>query len=402
MNIRFYRWVICLAGTMALFCTGGLVVTGFNVYTPYLISEGGLTNAQVSVVLMLRNVFTLLSMFIVVPVIRRIDIRLDITIAVLAAAAAFLTFSLAKSFPAFCFGMLFSGLSYGLGGMVSVSVIINRWFDEHEGLALGICAAGTGVSAVIGSPIITSMVENHSMQYSFRMEAGFMVLVAAVLFLLLRNYPSLEKQEAVRRERQAKIADHGKNEIYSLDHKQKVILFLGVLLCGMSYNASPFITALFREKGFNAAEVGWLASFMGLALCIGKCAYGEVVDLFGRVRAGNLFFGCFVLAIFLCAACVPGSHVMAYTAIALLGVGFPMLSVGLSQLAAGTSHKEYYADALKQLQILYTVGSISFGTVPGILADRIGSYAPSYYLLALLALLAAIFQQSVLMRRRVE
>ena len=55
MNLRLYRWVICLAGTLALFCTGGLLVTGFNVYTPYLISEGGLSNAEVSVVLMLRK-----------------------------------------------------------------------------------------------------------------------------------------------------------------------------------------------------------------------------------------------------------------------------------------------------------------------------------------------------------
>lgn len=398
MNPKIYRWVICAAGTLALFCTGGLLVTGFNVYTPYLISEGGLTNQEVSVVLMVRNVFSLLSMFLVVPMIRRLDIRLNITTAVLAGALAFAVFSFARHFALFCLGTALAGLSYGLGGMVSVSVVVKRWFDDHEGLALGICAAGTGLSAVIGSPIITAMVESRSMQYSMRMEAAFMALTAALLFVLMRNYPSEEKHAAVLRERQAKTAGHRHYNPFALSRAEKLLLYLGVLLCGMSYTVSPFLTVLFREKGFDAATVGWLVSFMGLALCVGKCVYGGAVDLLGRVRAGNVFHGCFVLAIFLCAACVPGSRVMAFAAMTLLGVGFPMLSVGLSQLAAGTAHPEYYADGVRQLQTAYMLGTVVFSTVPGILADRMGTYIPCYYLLAVVALAAALIQQGLLMK----
>lgn len=399
MNPKLYRWVICAAGTLALFCTGGLLVTGFNVYTPYLISEGGLTNGEVSVVLMVRNLFSLLSMFLVVPLIRRLDIRLNVTTAVLSGAIAFTVFSIAKNFVLFCLGSAFAGLAYGLGGMVSVSVVIKRWFDDHEGLALGICAAGTGLSAVIGSPIITEMVENHSMQFSMRAEAVFLALMAGLLFLLTRNYPSPEKREEVRRERQAKTAEHGRYDAFALSRAEKWILLLGVFLCGMSYTVSPFMTVLFREKGFDAAEVGWMASFMGLALCVGKCVYGGAVDLLGRVRAGNVFYGCYVLAIFLCAACVPGSHIMAYTALTLLGVGFPMLSVGLSQLAAGTAHSEYYADAVRQLQTAYMLGTVAFSTVPGILADQMGTYVPCYYILTAVALAAALIQQGLLMKK---
>ena len=396
MNPRIYRWVICFACTLALFCTGGLLVTGFNVYTPYLISEGGLTNAQVSIVMMVRNLFTLISMFIVVPLIRRVDIRLDITLAVLLASIALLTFSNARHFIMFCAAMGISGMAYGLGGMVSISVIVKRWFAEHEGLALGICAAGTGLSAVIGAPIITAMIEQHSMQFSLRREAAFMVLVAAIVLVLLRNYPSREKQEEVRRERRAKSLENGRHEIFHMDKGQKNLLMAGVLLCGMSYNASPFLTVLLREKGFDASTVGWMASIMGFALCVGKCVYGEAVDFFGRVRAGNLFHGCFVLAIVLCALCIPGSQMMAYTAMVLLGIGFPMLSVGLSELAAGTAHEEYYADAIKQFQIVYMIGSLLFGPVPGVVADATGSYARTYCLLAAIALAAAILQQTIL------
>lgn len=400
MAPKHYRWIICVAGAIALFCTGGLLVTGFNVYTPYLISEGGLTDSEVSVILMVRNLFSLLSMFIVVPLIRRLDIRLNISTAVLSGAAAFAIFSFARHFILFCIGMAFAGLSYGMGGMVSVSVVIKRWFDDHEGLALGICAAGTGLSAVIGSPIITTMVEKHSMQYSMRMEAAFMALMAVLLFILMRNYPSQEKQDEVRRERQKKTAAHGRYDAFDLSRIEKLCLFLGVLLSGMSYTVSPFISVLFREKGFDAVTVGWMISLMGLTLCVGKCVYGAAVDLLGRFSAGNVFYGCYVLAIILCAICVPGSKVMAYTAMVLLGIGFPMLSVGLSQLAAGTAYQEYYADAVRKLQVAYMLGTVVFSTVPGVLAEWMGSYVPCYYILTAVALTSALLQQGVLMKKR--
>lgn len=398
MNPKHYRWVICAAGMLAMFCTGGLLVTGFNVYAPYLISEGGLTDGQLSTVLMVRNLFSMLSMFLVVPLIRHLDIRLELTVAALSGAAAFGIFSLADHFLCFCAGMAFSGLAYGLGGMVSVSVVIKRWFDDHEGLALGLCTAGTGLSAVVASPIITAMVETHSMQYSMRLESLFLVLMALLLFLLTRNYPTPEKALEVRRARQEKIARKGRMEAFALRRSEKWLLYFGVLLAGMSYTASPFMAVLFREKGFDAAQVGWMASLMGLALCAGKCAYGEAVDLMGRFRAGNLFYGAFILAIFLCAACVPGNTVMAYTALILLGAGFPMLSVGLSQLAAGTSKSDTYADAVRQLQTAYMLGTVVFGAVPGILANRFGSYVPCYYILGTLALAGALIQQGLLMK----
>ncbi len=395
-NPKIYRWIICAACTLALFCTGGLLVTGFNVYTPYLISEGGLTNSQVSVVLMVRNLFTLISMFLVVPLIRKVDLRMNMTIAIGAAALSFVLFSIAGSFIMFCLAMSFGGLAYGLGGMVSVSIIIKRWFTEHDGLALGICAAGTGLSAVIGAPVLTAMVEGHGMRYSFRMESLFMVIVAALMFFVIRNYPSAEKEHEVEEIRRAKIADRKHHEVFHLSHAEWLMMMIGVLLCGMSYNASPFLTVLYREKGFDAATVGWLMSFMGLTLMGGKIIYGEAVDLIGRVRSGNIFHGCFVTAILLCALCVPGSKLMAYSAMALLGIGFPMLSVGLSELAAGTAKKEFYSDGVKQVQIVYMLGSLVFGPVPGMMADTMGNYTAVYFLLTGISLAAALLQQTVL------
>ena len=46
MEKKKYRWVICAGCTLMFFCTAGLGMTGFTVYQPYLISDGGLTIAR--------------------------------------------------------------------------------------------------------------------------------------------------------------------------------------------------------------------------------------------------------------------------------------------------------------------------------------------------------------------
>ena len=44
----------------------------------------------------------------------------------------------------------------------------------------------------------------------------------------------------------------------------------------------------------------------------------------------------------------------------------------------------------------YMLGTVVFSTVPGVLADCVGSYVPSYYILTAVALGAAALQQGVL------
>lgn len=392
-----YRWVICAAGTLTLFCTGGLLVTGFNAYSPYLLSEGGLSNPQLSVVLMMRNLFALLAMLVVIPFIRKFDVRNGVLIAMLIGAASLGLFSISHTFIMFCIAMGAAGVSYGLGGMVMISVLIKRWFPTGEGAALGLCAASTGLSSIIAAPLITAVVEKKSMHESFLLESIFVSAVAILTFLLIRNYPSREKEREVAKAREQKAAKKERREIFQVTGRQKMILLAGVILSGASYNVSPLLTVILREKGFDAGQTAALLSFMGIALCLGKMIYGVAADRWGGLRAGTLFHTLFIAAIFLCAL-IPDIAWMGYLSMLLLGLGFPMLSVGLSELATGTAHKQYYADAVRTFNVTYMIGSVSFGLLPGVLADYTGSYTIPFLILGFAALIAALFQQSVLYR----
>lgn len=394
MDKKRYRWIICAGCTLMFFCTAGLGMTGFTVYQPYLISEGGLTNAQASMLTSIRSMFSFLMMFAAVWILNKTDIRKGGTIAVLGIALSLGLYGIADSFPVYAAAAAVAGACYGLGGMLAVSVMIHRWFDEHQGVAIGICSAGSGFSAVVGTPVITWLVEQSSMKKTLFMEAAFVTVMSTIVFLVLRDTPSGEKKGVEF------AAGTGKKKAGKTDMRttpwQSTMVMAGALLMGFTYAASSHVSVLYRSEGYSAGEVSLLVSVFGAALFIGKCVYGQASDKLGSFASGNLFFGVLILGNLMTCFAAGGSMAAALGSVILIGVGSVLLSVGLTIIADTVAEPQHYAAVVRNLQIVYMLGSMCFGAVPGMIADHTGSYVPAYLLMAVFAAAAALLVQTVL------
>ena len=144
-----YGWVVCVTCTLLLFVTMGTVSNGFSVYLPFILEEKGLTNAQTSSLVTLRCAVSFVAMLGIGFYYKKVSLRVGTGLAACCAGLAFLLYSLAEGYPLFCLGAAVSGLSYGLGSMIPVSILINRWFFRHRALALSICASGSGLATII-------------------------------------------------------------------------------------------------------------------------------------------------------------------------------------------------------------------------------------------------------------
>ena len=397
MDKKKYRWVICAGCTVMFFCTAGLGMTGFSVYQPYLISDGGLTNAQASMLTSIRSMFTFITMFAAARILNKTDVRLGGTLAAAGIALAMILYGTAESFPVYAAGAAVAGICYGIGGMLTVSVMIRRWFDEHQGLASGICSAGSGFSAVIGTPVITWAIETFSLRTAFFLEAVFVAVLAALVFLMLRNRPKGEE----RPPQFVAKAEKGKKQenMYWIGRWEVLLVMVGTLFLGFTYAATSHISVLYRNAGFAPEQVAWLVSAMGLALFVGKCVYGEAADKLGAFRSGNLFFGMLVIGSGLCCLARSGSMALAGAAVLLVSCGSVLLSVGLTIIAGAVAKPQYYAVVVRRIQIIYMLGSMVFGVVPGIIADHMGNYIPAYVLITGFAVAAVMLIQPVLYRR---
>ena len=263
-------WAVCLGCTLALLVCGGLCINAFSV-------------TQTSMITTACSVTFLLCMFVVNTYYDKLGYRAGLTLAVLLGVGSFVLFAEARTLPGYYLAGMLAGVSHGLGAMLPASILMLRWFSSRRGTAIGICAAGTGISAVVFSPILSALIERFSLRVCFYFEVLVSLLAAIAVFLLIRESPEA-----------CSLAPYGTREEASSSEKQKLsihpsrlrwaMLYLGVILIGSI--ASPgfaHMMILFTSSGFSGAQAAF--SFMP----------GAIADLTGSYAPAYIVFTLFAI-----------------------------------------------------------------------------------------------------------
>lgn len=395
-----YSWFICIGCTLLLFCTGGLSVTGFAAYLPYLISIKHLANVQVSIIVFIRSFFGVMGMLFVNSFLRKYEIRRVVSVSLLVCAISFAAFSLSNGFAGYCLSAIIAGIAYGFGSMIPVSILISRWFNDHRGLALGICMASTGASTFIASPIITSMVEHWSLQISFIAEAVFVFVITIVVYLLLRSMPSCLDLEPLGADTEEAVQTYANK---TASKPMFLAMTVGLLLLGAAANnISGNLSVLYQSVDFTSRQISTVVSIFGISLAFGKCAYGQLSDKMGVFHSCNILYLASIVGAGLCCAARFGTFHVACVAAALVGIGCASASVATSTYAVEVATEKDYPKTVSRFQTTQTLGGLLFATVPGIIADVSGDYVIAYIMMFLFILVGAVVLQSfyVLIKRR--
>lgn len=373
-----YSWLICAACMLLIICTMGTCTNAFSVYLPYIESRG-LNASAGSMILSVRCFFSLIGMLLVPLFYRRLSHRLGMTLTCIMAAFAFLIYSAAASAPVYYIAAAMAGLAYGLGSLIPVAIILNRWFQTGRGFAMGLCTAGTGISTICFPPLITYITETYSLRTSFLLESIFILGCALLIWLVLRDAPEETGREAYCKGKnivKTKTVNH-----YNLSGLRWPLMITAILMLGGVSTAAPgHFPVLFASEGYSVYAASAAVSVFGVMLALGKLVYGKIADRLGGYRpsVGFLAFlaaGCFF-------SCVgQGENLLPiFLAAILMGFGFPLATVGLSVLSNDFADKEHYMTTLKWFQIAYAGGGMLFSSLPGILFEEFGSYVISYAL----------------------
>ena len=138
---------------------------------------------------------------------------------------------------------------------------------------------------------------------------------------------------------------------------------------------------LYTTAGIGAHQAALAVSVFGVALMIGKCVYGTACDRFGGYRMGWLFGAILCAGLALCGMADARSMPLMFSAVVLYGIGVSLTTVGLAIWAADFGGEARVARLVRQFQLSYAIGSLLLSTMPGMIADRTGSYAPAYLVL---------------------
>ena len=378
-------WAVCLGCTLMLFVSGGLSVNTFSVTQPYILVYGGFTNTQTSMITTLRALSYLGCMFAAPLFFRVLGYRLGTAVAVAFSGVSFAVFACARTLAGFYLGGVLAGVGYGFGSMIPATILMNRWFHRKKGLAIGLCSASTGLAMIVFSPILTAICETRSLKVCFFVEAAFSFVCAALVFLLIRDTPEqlslapYGAEDGPAPEQSSAAADAAPP---ALTRRRLLPLWLAAGLLGAVASPGPsHLMILYTTAGIGAHQAALAVSVFGVALMIGKCVYGTACDRFGGYRMGWLFGAILCAGLALCGMADARSMPLMFSAVVLYGIGVSLTTVGLAIWAADFGGEARVARLVRQFQLSYAIGSLLLSTMPCMIADRTGSYAPAYLVL---------------------
>lgn len=394
-------WAVCLGCSIALFTVMGLGVNVFTIYQPWILEVHGFTNAQGSWITTVRSLFALLAMLTVDGLCRRLGLRYTMTLGVGCFAASYALFGAAHSFPAYCAAAALSGLAYAYGGMIPLTLVITRWFQSRRGLALGLAAAGSGLPTILFPPLLNQVITLWGLKVALYGEAAFGVLLTLAVYLLVRDEPAQLGLLPYSNSREASSA--GNNIVRTAPAGLRPIHWWAAAVAAFLIGAPSgpgfsHLTVLYTSCGYDSLLVAFLMSYLGVVLMAAKVLYGQLSDKLGSRTANTLVFGAVLAGFVLCALAPLGSIPLAVAAITLTALGMPISSVTLSVWAGDLSGSSNHERTVKWFTCAYMLGNMATGPLPGLAADRLGSYVPAYLLFALMSLVAAVLIQGVYFR----
>lgn len=386
-----------------VFVCVGLVSNAFSICLPFIIKVHGFSNTQISLLATMKSVTSLLAMFAADRYYGRLGLKKGIALAMLSASLSFFIYGISSTPLLYCAASALSGISYAMGGMIPASLLIRQWFPLKSAAALGIAASGSGIGSVLGPVTLLFLIENFGLSSAFLAQALAVAAVTLPIVALIRentpehtgietasveDFPETEVSSGSSRD-----CIHGGTLLHNrLSRREQLRILCGSFLIGvLGLTGFNYLSLLYTSAGHSAATVSFFLSLMGILLIAGKCSFGWIADRAGSFRTAALF--CLFLCIgqLLCCFAPQSGRLLFGITFLFLGMGLALASVGLSIMASDFCQVGNYATVLKNYQLSYALGGLVSSAVPGMLADRTGSYLPSYILFFILSIALFLF-----------
>ena len=387
--------MICLGGALALFAVMGLGVNVFSIYQPEIIRLNGFTDAQGSWITTTRSLFILATLLCVNQLCARFGLRRVMSAGVLLVGLSCLCFAFADRFLLYCAAAALTGVGYCLAGMVPISLAVGRWFQDRQGLALGLASAGSGVSTVFAPVLLTGVVKEQGITAAFLWEGAVMFLCALLVWLLVQDAPGAA---GPYRRPGSDTGPDTRSGGAGLSGSQWTLLLLAALFVGATGGPGfSHLTMLYTSSGYSSLFVAGLLSYLGAMISLGKIVCGQVYDRLGGLGGNRFAFGTLLLALALCTLAPVGGVLLPVLAITAFGLGLSITAVSPARWAGDLCAD--YENGVRSITLAFTAGMLVFGPLPGLLADWLGGYVPAYAAFFALLLAAYLIVQGLYRRR---
>lgn len=252
------------------------------------------------------------------------------------------------------------------------TTVLNSWFKEDRGKAIGITMAGTGLGAFLFPPLVEFMISNYGWRAAYKsiaVGAALLALPFVFAFFKEKEVPHAENASAAPADAAWGFTRGEAMKTYRFWVLGAVLLVSAVVIVGLLSNFERIMS----EQGLTRANIAKLASVMGLTVIIGRLLVGVLVDRFWAPGVAACFFVLPIIAltILLNANITMGLGLLIALLIGLAAGAELDLLAYLSSKFFGPAH---YSKVFGAIYAFFAVGAGLGPPVYGAVAQNTGGY----------------------------
>ena len=397
----FYGWTLVAVGFLVY---GFGVAPGYYSWgflAPELIAELDLTRQQIGSIFGAFTLTFALAGPLAALAIRRFGLRATVTFGALLAALGFALVSRADSVVELYLSYsLIGGIGIGLSTAFAAQTLAVYWFRRYRARAIAFMMLGAAVVGGLVTPVDAVILRHWDWRFTWVLIAGISVLVALISATFIRNRPEDLGQHPDGREPEEahgaeQAVDSGSKPpftpqwtaIEAIRTRHFVILTLASMANTVPWRVLSAHGRLhFEDLGFTTTVAAAILGVRVGVSAVGRIS-GSLGDVFPptKVMAVSLFIN----GVGLGGLLIADTHLVAYTCVAFLGVGYGAAYISEPVMFAHFFGRNAFVGTSGVRLVVTGIAGFVAPTLAGAAADRTGTYAHTIVVLALACLIAS-------------
>jgi len=283
------------------------------------------------------------------------------------------------------------GMGGAFFGLVPMTMLINNWFVEKNGMAISIASGLSGLVGMIFAPIFSSVIASLGWRLGFiAMGASIVVLALPAILIPYNLTPESEDLFAYGADGPQNITtDESDNssETSDVTVRNAITSFIAMIVFALLHTnilgMNQHLSSYGESIGMSVQMSGYILSAVMFGNIFFKLVIGPMSDRFGALKSTLFMNGMNVLGLFI--LITTQGHYATIFAAFLFGSIFSVGSVALPLLSNQFFGKRLSEKVFPVLTFVSSVGSALSNTLVGYIYDFTGSYSSAF-------LFAVIFQ----------
>ncbi len=414
----FFGWWIVFFGFMLMAISFSIIMSCHSLFVLPVTEALGFERGEFTLTFTLVGLSAAASSAWVGRILSRSrHLKRSLTLFILLAGLAFASFSFARATWQFYLIAILLGPGFVGSSNLAGSLLVNHWFIDRRGFALGVVAAGSGIGTALLSPVISGVISGWGWQAGYWLSSGLILTVCLPLTwrFAVRSPEEKGLGPLVRRQSDAAAEVETVGGAGSIAAEAPAGLMLSELkvmpafwmffmtmffLCVVIGGSQLTIAAYMLELGYSAQFSALMFSVQALGMLIGKLSLGAIFDRFGTKR--GILIGITALMVTMLGYLNASAVVVAVGASVLVGMAASMSTVGNAYLTGSFFGSKDFGNVYGLVNITMMTGATTGPLVTNLIYDQTGSYAfawVGFLVLTGLCGLSLVWLQSVFFKR---